>query len=108
VAVYAISLLAPHVGGLMGGSKVTLNFGVASIETTLAEVTQALQMQIDTPSQEESEMLRDLQRDGPKAFASGIQDRAERKRWRPLRNSGLVLISPRAEIRACTATYRTG
>ena len=96
VALVAIAIVRPHLGGLLSGAKIMLSIAGQSIETTLPELKQVLEEQAgESLSAEHEKYLGSLQHDGARQYPSGIEKSAERKFLRPLRNSGLILTVPR-------------
>jgi hypothetical protein len=95
VALVAILVVRPYITGLLSGAKVKLSIGGQSIETTLPELRQVFEEQASEPlSGEHVAYLNSLEHGGAKPYPSGVESE-ERKFLRPLRNSGLILTSPR-------------
>ena len=95
VVLVAIFVLRPQLANLFSGSRVTLKFGVLSVETTLPELRKALLEGIgERLGLKQEQFLTSIPTQG-KTFPSGGWSESDYKEvLRPLRNAGLIRTHP--------------
>src|ERR1043166_3406750 len=95
VAIVALLVVRPHLSALLSKSTVKLTMFGQSIETTLPELEDVIQEQADGQLTEKHiHFLESLSELGVKDYPNGIASE-DRKFLRPIRNSGLILATPR-------------